>query len=161
MLPYISSIKNAVCCFGRLHYFLRQSLGSSQACALLAQRGYPCKNPEHCIAKLVDRLNEATEFPHEIGLFLGYPPEKRFVISIAVPKIQRPGQSILRLRFLLPGRSHGAFRGKFQLSHPFRWRGLLLSVAPWYGWRRSSLLCRRSYTWAARFRKHQKDLCTA
>ena len=54
---------------------LRQSLGSSQACALLAQRGYPCENPEHCVAKLVDRLKESPEFPHEIGLFLGYPPE--------------------------------------------------------------------------------------
>ena len=42
---------------------------------MLAQRGYPCENPEHCVAKLVDRLKESPEFPHEIGLFLGYPPE--------------------------------------------------------------------------------------
>ena len=36
---------------------------------------YRDENPEHCVAKLVDRLKESPEFPHEIGLFLGYPPE--------------------------------------------------------------------------------------
>ena len=43
--------------------------------ALLCPRGYPCPNPERCITYLSRRLNQQEEFPHEIGLFLGYPPE--------------------------------------------------------------------------------------
>ena len=31
--------------------------------------------PEQCLARLMERLKDADEFPHEIGLFLGYPPE--------------------------------------------------------------------------------------
>ena len=31
--------------------------------------------PEQCLARLIERLKDADEFPHEIGLFLGYPPE--------------------------------------------------------------------------------------
>ncbi len=30
---------------------------------------------ERCLVRLMERLRENREFPHEIGLFLGYPPE--------------------------------------------------------------------------------------
>ena len=43
--------------------------------ALLSPQGYPCPDPERCIICLSRRLRQQTEFPHEIGLFLGYPPE--------------------------------------------------------------------------------------
>lgn len=33
------------------------------------------KTPERCIVQLMRRISECKEFPHEIGLFLGYPPE--------------------------------------------------------------------------------------
>ena len=54
---------------------LKQSLRNSLACRLLEQRGYPCGNPDSCIIRLMKQLRTAPEFPHEIGLFLGYPPE--------------------------------------------------------------------------------------
>mgnify|MGYP002623773655 FL=1 len=54
---------------------LRQSLSDALACQLLAQRGYPHDNPGRCLIRLMDQLQNAPEFPHEIGLFLGYPPE--------------------------------------------------------------------------------------
>ncbi len=54
---------------------LLQDLQRPEAQALLRARGYCCHNPEGCILRLMERLEEAGEFPHEIGLFLGYPPE--------------------------------------------------------------------------------------
>lgn len=42
---------------------------------LLRERGYDTKMPERCIAQLIKKLEMGGEFPHEIGLFLGYPPE--------------------------------------------------------------------------------------
>ena len=54
---------------------LKETLCHSLASNLLAQRGYPCGRPECCIVKLVEQLKNSPEFPHEIGLFLGYPPE--------------------------------------------------------------------------------------
>lgn len=42
---------------------------------LLKDRGYCTDNSERCVMQLIKRLCEQDEFPHEIGLFLGYPPE--------------------------------------------------------------------------------------
>ncbi len=42
---------------------------------LLAKCGYVSETPEGCIVQLMRRFAECEEFPHEIGLFLGYPPE--------------------------------------------------------------------------------------
>ena len=42
------------------------------AAELLCQRGYPAPDPERCLRCLAGRL-EREGFPHEIGLFLGYP----------------------------------------------------------------------------------------
>ena len=44
------------------------------AVRILRERGYFAETPERCIMHLVKRLGECDEFPHEIGLFLGYPP---------------------------------------------------------------------------------------
>lgn len=54
---------------------LRQDLTNETACYILRERGYVTETPEQCIAVLVKRMAEYEEFPHEIGLFLGYPPE--------------------------------------------------------------------------------------
>ena len=43
--------------------------------ALLADAGYPCGSCGGCVARLVRRMREGAEFPHEVGLFLSYPPE--------------------------------------------------------------------------------------
>lgn len=54
---------------------LAQDLKNGSVAALLRRYGYPCGSPERCIATLMHRLRSGAEFPHEIGLFLSYPPE--------------------------------------------------------------------------------------
>lgn len=56
---------------GKLH----RDLAHATAQKLLCDRGYPCGNAAQCVACLQKRLEVQEEFPHEIGLFLGYPPE--------------------------------------------------------------------------------------
>ncbi len=41
---------------------------------LLAECGYTCGNAGVCLARLISRLRAGEDFPHEVGLFLGYPP---------------------------------------------------------------------------------------
>lgn len=52
---------------------LSSDLQDEVACELLRDCGYCNKSPEQCIVHLTKRLNSSEEFPHEIGLFLGYP----------------------------------------------------------------------------------------
>lgn len=54
---------------------LSHDLQSSTAGCLLKQCGYTGCHANACLQHLMKRLNEQTDFPHEIGLFLGYPPE--------------------------------------------------------------------------------------
>lgn len=54
---------------------LSQDLKHDIACRLLTERGYGMETTGRCVLQLVKRLGECEEFPHEIGLFLGYPPE--------------------------------------------------------------------------------------
>ena len=53
---------------------LKEDLASDgEAAALLRELGYG--REENRIVQLIRRLRKSGEFPHEIGLFLGYPPE--------------------------------------------------------------------------------------
>jgi hypothetical protein len=54
--------------------YLKRDLEHTEAGSILEGMGYPCGNVNHCVAALEKKLREAKEFPHEIGLFLGYPP---------------------------------------------------------------------------------------
>ena len=54
---------------------LCRDLGDDLACRLLRQAGYPCGSCGRCVAQLVRRMRGSAEFPHEVGLFLSYPPE--------------------------------------------------------------------------------------
>ena len=54
---------------------LRRDLCHSTARALLEERGYDPANSTGCVGCLMKKLRQEPEFPHEIGLFLGYPPE--------------------------------------------------------------------------------------
>lgn len=54
---------------------LLKDLGHYDACRILRERGYTGQTPERCLIQLMQKLDEGVEFPHEIGLFLGYPPE--------------------------------------------------------------------------------------
>ena len=53
---------------------LGQDLRDPVAERLLGQRGYLEGDADRCVRRLMCRLAEGEEFPHEIGLFLGYPP---------------------------------------------------------------------------------------
>lgn len=54
---------------------LLHDLEHPQAAQLLAELDYPLPCPQRCIAHLMAKLKQSPAFPHEIGLFLGYPPE--------------------------------------------------------------------------------------
>ena len=53
---------------------LDRDLKDPKAVSILKRFGYPVSNSDKCVVDLVRRLNTSPAFPHEIGLFLGYPP---------------------------------------------------------------------------------------
>ena len=54
---------------------LGRDLSHADAACLLRRAGYESTKSGHCILRLMERLSRQEDFPHEIGLFLGYPPE--------------------------------------------------------------------------------------
>ena len=54
---------------------LRRDLENGLAAEILRQAGYPQGHCQRCVAKLIRRFQEEGSFPHEVGLFLSYPPE--------------------------------------------------------------------------------------
>ena len=54
---------------------LRRDLKDALAAEILRQAGYAEDDCSRCVARLIRRFRESGEFPHEVGLFLSYPPE--------------------------------------------------------------------------------------
>lgn len=54
---------------------LSRDLAQEQAREILCRAGYGEPGCLPCLRELTRRLRNGDEFPHEIGLFLGYPPE--------------------------------------------------------------------------------------
>ena len=54
---------------------LTSDIADATASRILRQHGYDTATCERCIVQLARRVRSHKEFPHEIGLFLGYPPE--------------------------------------------------------------------------------------
>lgn len=54
---------------------LQEDLSNESAVKILQERGYESSRFSNCIIKLIEKMREEKEFPHEVGLFLGYPPE--------------------------------------------------------------------------------------
>lgn len=55
---------------------LEKDLAGKEAVELLEKAGYRHENADQCVIELIHRINDLeSEFPHEIGLFLSYPPE--------------------------------------------------------------------------------------
>ena len=54
---------------------LSRDLAQEEVRRLLRQAGYRDLGQGACLAELRRRLGAGGDFPHEIGLFLGYPPE--------------------------------------------------------------------------------------
>ncbi len=57
------------------HDMLESDMANSKASAVLSQYGYKNLSVNLAIERLSQKLAAHEEFPHEIGLFLGYPPE--------------------------------------------------------------------------------------
>ena len=66
--------KNALLYVYRPDY-LDRDLGCPLARKILENRGYCCGSSGRCIVQLIRHMAEDGKFPHEVGLFLGYPPE--------------------------------------------------------------------------------------
>ena len=56
-------------------YRRNKSRRGALASELLRQAGYANESCARCVAQLIRRFRESGEFPHEVGLFLSYPPE--------------------------------------------------------------------------------------
>ena len=54
---------------------LQQDLSHGAAEELLRCHGYCTGSCEKCVSQLARKLRQEEDFPHEVGLFLGYPPE--------------------------------------------------------------------------------------
>jgi len=54
---------------------LERDLKDPLARNLLTECGYENRSANCCLAKLITRLRKEEDFPHEVGLFLGYPPK--------------------------------------------------------------------------------------
>ena len=54
---------------------LRRDLRDRLAEAMLKEAGYTARNSELCVARLAQRFRAEGDFPHEVGLFIGYPSE--------------------------------------------------------------------------------------
>lgn len=54
---------------------LERDLKRPEVAEFLRQRGYENLEPEQALKRLKERFSPGGEFPHEIGLFLGYPLE--------------------------------------------------------------------------------------
>lgn len=53
---------------------LERDLHSPLSRKLLTECGYESCNASFCLARLMSRMKKEEDFPHEVGLFLGYPP---------------------------------------------------------------------------------------
>lgn len=54
---------------------LRGDLQCERASCILRELGYGSAECGRCLSRLIERIRDMESFPHEIGLFLGYPPE--------------------------------------------------------------------------------------
>lgn len=54
---------------------LQKDIKNREAQEILNKAGYTGLRYQECIRRLISRLETGGAFPHEIGLFLGYPPE--------------------------------------------------------------------------------------
>ncbi len=54
---------------------LKKDLNHPEAQRILSQKGYNIQDSEQCVAQVAEHLRTDASFPHEIGLFLSYPPE--------------------------------------------------------------------------------------
>ena len=54
---------------------LQRDFAGDDAAEILSACGYSTGDVESCVLRLRERIRDGGAFPHEVGLFLGYPPE--------------------------------------------------------------------------------------
>lgn len=54
---------------------LQRDMENRETRRILSNFGYTLEGSERTVAELVSKVRGTRDFPHEIGLFLGYPPE--------------------------------------------------------------------------------------
>ncbi|MBR1914703.1 MAG: DUF3793 family protein [Lachnospiraceae bacterium] len=54
---------------------LSKDIRRREVAAILKEQGYTLESADRAVVQLVNKLKNQTEFPHEIGVFLGYPAE--------------------------------------------------------------------------------------
>ena len=54
---------------------LKRDMSDGRAQEILCEAGYGGMCCEECVRHLMKRMQKGEEFPHEVGLFLSYPPE--------------------------------------------------------------------------------------
>ena len=69
----LPGMRERVLCYMYRSEKLKEDLAGELAQSILAARAYPVGNTERCVAELCRRLQQDAAFPHEVGLFLGYP----------------------------------------------------------------------------------------
>ncbi len=74
IMPLRFSDKTVLLYLGRVQA-LERDLSEPRAAAMLKRLGYPCGSTQHCLLHLMRRMRTIKGFPHEVGLFLSYPPE--------------------------------------------------------------------------------------
>ena len=74
ILP-VKAMKNRVLIYVYRPGKLCDDLQNGTAREILSGKQYPVENPGRCVSELVRRMQQENDFPHEIGLFLGYPAE--------------------------------------------------------------------------------------
>lgn len=74
MIP-VKIVKNRILVYMYRPERLARDLQEPIAVKILKSKNYPVEDCNRCVIELVRRLNMDDVFPHEIGLFLGYPSE--------------------------------------------------------------------------------------
>ena len=72
-LCMVKALKDRALCYLYRESHLTAMLSDTQNAAFLRSCGYERLDAQGALNTLVRRLNESESFPHEIGLFLGYP----------------------------------------------------------------------------------------
>ncbi len=74
-LKLLKTSKNSALVYMYRSDMLANDIKNLKASTILSRYGYMGLSLEEALERLSQRLSTYEEFPHEIGLFLGYPPE--------------------------------------------------------------------------------------
>jgi hypothetical protein len=72
-LLLMRSSKNRALIYFYRPQLLSRDLSTDEVINLLKSKGYSCQSTQACLNELIEKFRQTEAFPHEIGLFLGYP----------------------------------------------------------------------------------------